>query len=395
MLYNQIKCLIISKSKINYAKRFFCKELLMKRLLCIVAGMNTGGAETFLMKIYRELDRTKFQMDFCVTNDGNGYYDDEIQSLGGKIYHAVAKSKNPIVSFVSIMKIVKSGDYKYVMRISQHSLSVLELLAAKFAGAKVLVFRSSNSKTKNAGIDLFLHKLFIFLPRFIPTVKIAPSTPAAEHVFGKKSVKKNQVILLNNAIPLDSFLFNREMRDKTRKKLGIETSFIIGHVGRFSHQKNHEFLIKTFSEVNKKNKNAKLLLIGTGEKLDEIITLVKSLNLDDNVCFLGVRSDIPDLLMAMDLFVFPSFYEGMPNTIIEAQATGLPCIVSDSITKEVNITNLVEFYSLNEGVFKWTEEIIKYSQNRVERTNMKEQFVNKGYDISNCVMIFIKEVFEK
>lgn len=367
----------------------------MKKLLCIVSGMNTGGAETFLMKIYRELDRTKFQMDFCVTNDGNGYYDDEIQSLGGKIHHAVAKSKNPIVSFVSIMKIVKSGDYKYVMRISQHSLSAFELLAAKFAGAKVLVFRSSNSKTKNAGIELFLHKLFNFLPKLIATVKLAPSTPAAEHVFGKKSIEKNQVILLNNAIPTDSFVFDQEKRDKTRIELGIESSFVIGHIGRFSHQKNHEFLINIFSEVNSKIQNAKLLLIGTGEKLDEIKILVNKLKIEDNVIFLGVRSDIPDLLMAMDLFVFPSFYEGMPNTVIEAQATGLHCIVSDSITNEVNITNLVDFYSLNEGVFKWTEEIIKYSQNRVERTNMKEQFVNKGYDISNCVMIFIKEVFEK
>mgnify|MGYP001624405131 CR=1 FL=1 len=163
-----------------------------KRILCIVGSMNAGGAETFLMKIYRNLDRTKYQMDFCVSIDSPGVYDEEIYSLGGKIVHTSPKSKGFIKSFNSIKNIVKTNKYKYVMRVSQHSLSGLELLAAKLGGARVTIFRSSNTQTGGGKLNRILHSICLPLTMLVPEIKIAPSTEAAEFMFGKNCVKKGR-----------------------------------------------------------------------------------------------------------------------------------------------------------------------------------------------------------
>src|SRR5690554_1381472 len=155
-----------------------------KRLLCIVGEMSAGGAETFLMKVYRALDKTRYQIDFLVFSEEEGFYEKEIKSMGGKVFHSVPKTKGIINFFKTIKEIIKLEGYNYVMRISQHSLSTLDLVAARFGGAKTLIYRSSNSGTGGGRISLVLHLLFKWLPKTVPTVKIAPSTEAAEFVFG-------------------------------------------------------------------------------------------------------------------------------------------------------------------------------------------------------------------
>lgn len=364
----------------------------MKRLLCIVGSMNAGGAETFLMKLYRKIDKTEFQMDFAVATVDKGFYDDEILSMGGRIYHIRPKSSGMIRNFLEIKKLVKREKYAYVMRTSQHSLSALELLAARLGGAKTTVFRSSNSNTTSGRSKaLLLHRFFGFLPRWNANIKIAPSTEAAEFMFGKNCIKKGRAILIHNAIDLSIFRYdkNARMRIKTDFMIPAGTS-IVGHIGRFNRQKNHLFLLDIFNEIHKQNHNTVLMLVGKGELEEEIKEKIKALNLEKSVVLTGVRSDIPTLLSAMDVLVFPSFYEGMPNTVIEAQATGLPCLISDTITKEANVTGLVHYMPLNDPV-AWAETAL--SMISETRAQTKEIMVEKGYDIDSVSKEFVRLVF--
>ncbi len=231
----------------------------MKRLLCIVGKMDAGGAETFLMKIYRKLDKTKYQMDFCVAQKEKGFYDSEIFDMGGKIHYITPKSKNPIKNFLDIKNIVKKNDYKYVLRVSQHSLSNLELLAAKLGGAKKLAYRSSNSNSGGNKINMILHYLFRPIGNLISNIKIAPSQEAAEFMFGKKNFEKGNVIILNNAIDYEQFKFDEKNREEIRNEIEIKNDvFLIGHVGRFTKQKNHQFLIDVFEKYSNYDDSARL-----------------------------------------------------------------------------------------------------------------------------------------
>jgi glycosyltransferase involved in cell wall biosynthesis len=362
-----------------------------KRLLCIVSAMNAGGAETALMKMYRTLDTTKYQMDFYCMSQEEGYYEKEINSMGGKVYHSIPKSENFIKSFLGIKDTVQQNNYNYVIRVSQHSLATLDLVAAKFGGAKVLIQRSSNSDS-GSRLSCVLHNIFKWLPMTVPTLKIAPSTEAAKYTFGKNCVKNGEAIIIKNAVPVDKYIFKQEIRDKTRKEFGIKDEFVVGHVGRFNNQKNHSFLIETFSEIVKKHENSILLLVGKGELESNIIRKTEELGLTNKVIFTGVRSDVPDIMMAMDVFVFPSFFEGMPNAVIEAQATGLPCIISDTITKESQITDLVKYLSLNYSPDEWAEASITYCNGFI-RKDMRRDFVEKGYDIETVTRQFEKIIF--
>ena len=215
----------------------------MKRLLCIIGSMDAGGAETFIMKIYRKIDRSLYQIDFAVASQGESFYSDEIASFGGRIFHITPKSKSIIQNLKEIWSIVKREEYKYVLRISQHSLSGLELVAARFAGAKVCAFRSSNSNTTSGGIGSnFFHYFFRFLPKYFANVKIAPSSEAAIFMFGRKALLNKKVHILKNAIDLDVYKFDETWRASTRSDFGIDDYFVVGHVGRFNKQNNNSIL---------------------------------------------------------------------------------------------------------------------------------------------------------
>lgn len=362
----------------------------MKRILCIVGSMDAGGAETFLMKLYRAVDTQQYQFDFCVSVEREGFYDNEIIKRGGRIYHVIPKSKNPIKAFYMVYRCVKENNYKSVLRVSQHSLSALELLAAKFGGAKILAFRSSNTNTGGSVISQKLHKVFQFLPIRIANVKIAPSKVAAKFMFGKNYYKDSQVHIIKNALNLDLYRYKIKNRIKKRSELGIGNKFVVGHIGRFTEQKNHEFLLEIFAELSRTRDDSILILIGKGELENIFRNKVKELGLTDKVLFLGVKKDIQDFLMAMDILVLPSLYEGMPNVVIEAQATGLPCLVSDKITNEVRITKLVNQIPLIRKL--WLDELTVFRK-KDEREKYELILKNKGYDISEVSKIFVNLVF--
>ena len=365
----------------------------MKRLLCIVSAMDTGGAETFLMKLYRNIDTSKYQMDFCVNKEEN-FYRAEIEQLGGKIFVVPLKSQHPIKSFNELKRIVKENNYEAVMRVNEHSLSVLDLLAAKAGGAKKLAMRSSNASSGSKK-SIMLHKLFKFLPKTVPDIKIAPSKLAAEYTFGKKAVEKGEVHFLHNGLNLEQYRFDSVIREKYRTEMKLNDKLVIGHVGRFSQQKNHEFLIKVFSEIKKLRENAVLVLVGCGELEDKIKEQVKNIGIENSVLFLGRRADIPQLLSAMDGFLFPSFFEGMPNTVIEAQTAGLPCLISDSITDEAAVTPLVSYDSLEQSPEEWSGRMCSLiDNNKMPREDAMDIMREKGYDIDSCVHLFERIIFE-
>jgi len=365
----------------------------MNKLLCIVGGMNTGGAETFLMKVLRSLDRSSYTMDFCVAIEEKGYYDEEIERLGSKIYHIPPKTKNPFSSFNAIKKVVKDGKYDSVLRISQNSMSAIDLIAAKCGGAKNLLFRSSNTGTCGNRVDDIAHFLCKPIAMVVPTIKIAPSSEAAAFMFGKSSLKKGNVAILKNGLNIDLFEFDKKKRNNIRSQQNWEDYFVIGHVGRFNKQKNHKFLISIFSNEKIDKKKIKLVLIGSGELEEETRSLVNKLGISNSVEFMGIRNNVNELMMAFDAFVLPSYYEGMPNVAIEAQTTGLPCLLSSTITKEVIITDLVRFIDINDET-AWINSLNEISfHGSVDREKYAIKMREAGYSIYDVIEHFKKLAF--
>ena len=365
----------------------------MKKLLCIVGGMNAGGAETFLMKIFRTLDRTQYQMDFCVAITYRGTYDDEIEQNGGVIHHIPPKTKNPFSSFGAIRRIVKENGYEAVLRISQNSMSCIDLIAAKFGGAKTLAFRSSNSGTCGTRFEDLAHLLFKPVLNMVANIKIAPSVMAGEFMFGKKAVQSSKVKIINNGLDIEQFCFDPKIRDAYRKTLNINSKYAIGHIGRFNSQKNHIFIIDFFEKYSMINPNAILILVGEGETRENVKKECRLRNIQEKVLFLGVRPDVSNIMMALDVLVLPSLFEGMPNVAIEAQTTGLQCLLSSNITREAKVSDLVEFLPID-NTDKWVNALQKGSKSV---TNNREQYavilMDKGYSIHDVRDNFMNLIF--
>ena len=366
----------------------------MKRLLCILDSLDTGGAETFLMKIYRAIDRDQYQIDFVVCKEG--YYDEEVKEKGGKIFIISLRTEAFLTSFIQLTRIVRDNHYTSVLKLGSSPIVVTDLIAAKIGGAKRICLRSCNAPLsigiKRQAIDALLRPLM----NKITMVKIAPSDLAAEYTYGKKEVESGNVVFLNNAVDLNYYCYDLEEALNIREKLNLNGKLVVGHIGRFSRQKNHIFLVEILKEMIKLNENVVMILIGTGELEDEIRRKITELRIEKYVRFLGRRNDIPQLLSAMDVFVFPSLYEGMPNTVIEAQATGLPCLISNTITKEANITNLVEYMSLDESASKWAVKAIELCKTEVDREKGESAKIlrEKGYSIDYSAKVFTELCFD-
>lgn len=361
----------------------------MKKLLCVLSGMNVGGAETFLMKIFRTLDREKYSLDFCVNNKEN-FYAPEIESLGGKIYVIPSKSENLKEFRKGLAAVVRDGGYRYVMRITSSAMGLMDLKIAKSAGAEVLAARSSNSGD-GKGIKAYMaHRIGKILYGRYARVKLAPSDLAAIYTFGKRAYDKGEVTIIKNAVDTSVYKFDPTAREKLRNEFGVGDELLVCHVGRFSTQKNHAFLLDVFGRIKQDKPDAKLMLVGKGELEKEIRDKAASLGFADSVIFMGVRTDIPAILSAADVFVFPSFYEGMPNTVIEAESTGLKCVVSDAVTKEADITGLVKFLPLSASPEVWAKEAVGIDK---ERKSQAEAFRLAGYDIKSATDEFVRAIF--
>lgn len=349
------------------------------RVLHIVHKMSYGGIETFLMNIYRNIDREEIQFDFAVHTDVSGDYDEEIRQLGGNIYYFTSRRKNIIKYYRDWKKFLKDNKDKYIA-IHMHVSSLTTILPLKIAkkyGIKKRFMHAHNTYQKGTMHNI-LNKLHQNKIDKIATKCLACSTEAGKYMYGDKHFE-----LVNNAICAKKYSFNQQKRSEIRKKMNLENKFAILHIGRFNYQKNHKFLIKIFGQIVKKEPNARLFLIGTGELQGQIRNSVKERKLEDKVYFLNTRSDINDIMQAMDVFVFPSWHEGLPVVLIEAQAAGLKIIASDSISKEVKITDLLEFVSLSDNPETWAEIVLKNKE--YNRENTYKHIVNAHYDIEDVI----------
>lgn len=322
------------------------------RIAQIIGKWVGGGVESVVMNYYRHIDRTKIQFDFICDEDSTNIPYDEIEQLGGRVilvppYQKVFEYQKELI------KIFKDNNYK-IVHSHINTLSVFPLRAAKKAGVPIRIAHSHSTTNKKEWKRNLVKQVLRPFSKVYATDYMCCSELAGRWLFGNKEYDKGNVYLLNNAIDLDKFKYNEKIRKEKRKELNIkDDTLVIGHVGRFVEQKNHRFLIDIFNEVHKQKENSILLLVGQGPLMEEMKEKVKILGIEDKVIFLGQRNDVNELYNAMDLFFFPSLYEGLGMVLIEAQANGLPCIASTEIPEIADISNNVQFYNLNDSIDTW------------------------------------------
>lgn len=353
------------------------------RVAQIIGKWLGGGVESVVMNYYRHIDRTKIQFDFICDEDSTNIPYEEIEKMGGKVilippYQKVFKYHK------KLKEVLKSGGYK-IVHSHINTLSVFSLFAAKCAGVPVRIAHSHSTTNKKEKKKNLLKQILRPFSKVFATDYMCCSELAGRWLFGNKEYDNGNVYLLNNAIDLDKFKYDEEKRKEKRKELNIEDStLVIGHVGRFVEQKNHRFLIDIFNEVHKQKENSILLLAGQGPLMEEMKEKVKILGIEDSVKFLGQRNDINELYQAMDLLLFPSLYEGLGMVVVEAQISGLPCVVSTEIPKIAKVTKKITFVNLENKIKPWNEVIFKYLSN-INRKNINFTDKIENYDIKKDV----------
>lgn len=346
----------------------------MIRVLQLGMTDNLGGIETFLMNYYRNIDKTKIQFDFINIYPNKLCFQNEIENLGGKVYKVHSYYNHPIKYLNDVIKIINDNDY-HIVHCNMNSAAMLyPIIAGKKSNAKIVIAHSHNSSSDKGIIKTIMHNINRHFIPLYANEYFACSEKAGEWFFSKKIRASNKYKIINNAVDMKKYEYNEKIREEKRKELKIkDNAFVIGHVGRFSKQKNHSFLIDTFNKIHNENNNAILLLIGQGPLESKIKEKVNNLNLQDSVIFLGKRLDVNEWYNAMDLFVLTSLYEGLPVVGVEAQSNGLPCIFSDNITREISISKSVEYLPLNET--KWVKNISNYyTFERNKNTNISNDF---------------------
>lgn len=346
----------------------------MIRILHCVNIMDRAGLETMLMNYYRHIDRNKVQFDFLTHRPDRGSYDDEIERLGGRVYHAPRLYPQNYISYFKWMKAFFKEHPEYeIVHSHIDAMSFFPLLAAKLSHIAIRIAHSHSSKLDK---DFKLPIKYICL-KLIPYV--ANVYCACSNVAGSFMFKNREFNIINNAIDLNKYQFNLEIRNKLRNELELNNKFIIGHVGRYCYIKNQLFLLDVFARVKKEKENAYLLLIGKGEDEAKIRNKIHDLHLDNDVSLLIDRDDVDKLYNVMDILVMPSLFEGLPVVGIEAQANGLACMVSSNISKEILLTDNISMMDLDKGIEKWKDKIL--STNIIRNRNSIIQLEQRGYDV--------------
>ncbi|NER15575.1 glycosyltransferase family 1 protein [Spongiivirga citrea] len=362
------------------------------RVLQVLTIMNRGGAETMIMNYYRNIDRSVVQFDFLLHRKEEGVFDSEIKGLGGRIYRLQNISLKNLSSYKKELSHFFENHPEY--RIVHSHLNALSVFVMKAAKKAKIPIRIAHSHTSLYNLNLnpfsdkkhdlsFAIRFFAqnFYKRKVPSyanVYFSCGKKAGNWLFGSKNSDKVRII--NNAIDTHQFTYNPEISKTKKIALELSDKFIVGHVGNFVQEKNHRFIIEIFNELLKQEKNVLLVLVGAGDDSD-IRKLADQLGLENQVVFLGARNDVPEILQAMDIFLFPSTNEGLPVTLIEAQAAGLPIIASDEISKELNVTGLVNFLSLKTPPLNWAKILLGSRFNR--RSDMSKKIIEAAYDIKS------------
>lgn len=347
------------------------------RVLHILQRMEAGGTQALLMNIYRKIDRTKVQFDFLVVYKEKQFYDDEIEKMGGHVYKLSFREDLNLPKFQKNLTdfFAQHQEYK-IVHCHAYTVGYFCLKAAKKAGIPVRIAHSHNNETVH---DIkYLPKLF--MQRMF--TKDATDLFACSEEAGKYLFKDKPFQVLKNAIDSKNFIADNNIRAEIRKELRVENKFVVGHVGRLHPQKNHDFLIDVFEKIKQKKTDAELILIGTGPLEGKIRQKVKERGLSDCVHFLGNRKDMNRIYQAMDVFVFPSLFEGLGIVAIEAQAAGVPIVCSEGLPPETDITPIYQKLMLSDGAEKWADVALEMSGSEYRHANMQKYVVEAGFDMS-------------
>lgn len=349
------------------------------RVLHVLGATNIGGAESRIMDMYRNIDKEKVQFDFLVHTDKECFFNKEIRELGGRIYSVPRFRMYNYFAYKKALETFFDAHCEFkAVHGHMTSTAAIYLPIAKKAGIPMTI-----AHARSAGVDQGIKgKLTNWLRKHLSERTdycFACSRIAGEAVYGERWVKAGKVKVIPNAIETDKFVYDSAVREQLRNELGLQNAYVIGHVGRFHYAKNHEFLVQIFAEIRKRKENAVLLLLGDGSLITSVKEQVKQLGLEQSVIFMGNQTDVAKYYQAMDYLVFPSRFEGMPGTIVEAQAAGLPCLISDSITGEVKVTELVQYASLNETPAEWADKVCAWKDK--ERKSHVDELISAGFDV--------------
>ena len=349
----------------------------MKILVIVTSHFGYDGITNVATNYYTYIEHSKVQMDFVTINEIPDNLKRLLDKNGDTRYVLPMRNQNPLSYLLNLIKIIKKGKYDIVHIHGNSNTMFLELWAAKLAGVKVRIPHSHNTKCDHPVINKLLKPFF----RAASTYGFACGKEAGEWLFPKDSFK-----IIPNGIDLERFNFNQEKRDSLRKEMQLQDKLVVGHVGRFSLQKNHEKLLRIFAALKQKNLNVTLMLWGEGELMEATKQFAQQTGGD--IRFMGTTNKVEEALQVVDIIVFPSLFEGLPLFLVEAQAMGLNCLVSDTVSPMAKLTNYFAFQPLNDKEEMWAETIIKMCKRTDSKHNSKvaHEFIAKaGYDIrENC-----------
>ncbi len=349
------------------------------RVLHLVSDLSkNSGVMNFLLNYYRNIDKNIVQFDFLYFEDAKDSFEEEIKELGGRC-HKINRPNISIKFFKELKNFFVNNNEYIAVHIHEVYLTWLFSYFIKSSGIKKIITHSHATQFSDNRVKALRNRIMCLGINLVSDVHCACSRAAGELLYGKKS----STIVINNAVDCKKFAFNNQIREEVRKEFSLGNNLVIGHVGRFNEQKNHVFLIEIFEKILEKNKNVKLLLVGDGPLRDEIMSLVHKKSIENHVIIAGHRKDVYRLLQAMDVFVLPSLFEGLPVIGIEAQVSGLRCVVADTVTRELGVRD-VHFLSLMQKTEEWAEVIVKGGE--TERMEGSKKMIDAGYDITKEVI---------
>ena len=347
----------------------------MIRVLQMIGSLNVGGSQTMILNIYRSIDRTQIQFDFVLDHPDDTYFAEDVKALGGRIF-----TLSPFrgTNAGEVRRDWNNFFYTHpeyrVLHSHVRSYASLYLPVAKQHGVKTIIH--SHNTSNGSGLSATVKAALQRPLRDQADILMACSTEAGEWLYGKKACQSGRFVFMPNAVDTRLFRPNEQRRRAVRRELGLDGRWVIGHVGRFDAQKNHRFLLEAFKLAHDRDPRAALLLVGEGPLQLETAQQAVELGIADDVIMTGNRNDVPALLSAMDVFAFPSLFEGLPVTLIEAQAAWLPCVISDTITRDVDITPLVERLGIDSAEV-WADAMLK----KRARQDVTQQIVRAGFDV--------------
>lgn len=343
----------------------------------VLGYMNGGGIEAVTMNYFEHINRDKVHFDFIMCEDSTHIPREEIGQLGGKVIEVPPYKKLPVY-IASLRRAMRDGGYD-IVHVNMNTMSVFALYAAWREGIPVRISHCHSMYSLAEGKRALLKLALRPFSKMFATDYLSCGRMAGEWQFGSKLMNSGRVNMLPNAIDAEAFKYDPAMREKVRASLVLGDAFVVGHVGRFAGQKNHMFLLELFHELNKLEPDSILMLVGEGPLMDNVIERTAELGISDSVRFLGQRTDVANLYQAMDVFVLPSLYEGIPVVGVEAQTAGLPCFFSDEVSNEVVFSGSVSRIPLDAGAEYWAKQVLAAKGSG--RTDGSKLTIDNGFDI--------------